>query len=81
MDPGGCPNFTGCRLTNGHLELDASSVDKYIQVYCHSPSEKWLQCKRFVCKEQIHFCPDFVMPDSPWEVDEIIDRFENLENK
>lgn len=31
---------------------------------------------RYRAKEEIYFCPDFVMPDSKMTMDEIIDKFD-----
>jgi hypothetical protein len=60
---------------------DAALRERYIRLYCRSADPGYNNCKRFITKENIHFCPDFVMPDTTFTVEEIVERFEELDNK
>lgn len=77
-----CPNMLSCKLVldTGFI-ADTSLRERYIKLYCTKGGLRYSTCKRFITKEKIHFCPDFVMPDTIFTVDEIIERFEELENK
>lgn len=72
-----CPNYANCQLVhlNG-LVIPESLRKDYIQSYCLHPGENWKQCKRYQTNEILHFCPDFVFPDTPLSTHEIIDRFD-----
>ncbi|HOY39694.1 MAG: hypothetical protein KBB11_09700 [Bacteroidales bacterium] len=49
----------------------------YISNYCKNSSGNWSNCKRLITKNEIHFCPDFVLPDTVESVSEIIDIYDN----
>jgi hypothetical protein len=73
-----CPNYSNCQLIkiDGFLESE-DKRQNYIKAYCTSDNEKWGNCKRYMTHHLLHFCPDFVLPDTLLCVDEIIDRYEN----
>lgn len=77
-----CPNMFSCKLVQdtGFIN-DAALRERYIRLYCRSADPGYNNCKRFITKENIHFCPDFVMPDTTFTVEEIVERFEELDNK
>lgn len=79
MAPNHCPNFENCALVHMGLGLETATKENYINNYCKAGQWRWNECKRLKCKEQIHFCPDFVLPDMSLTIDEIVDRFEELE--
>lgn len=72
-----CPNREACKLylLEGFIEKEVQRLD-YIKLWCQSDQTKWSSCTRYVVKEAIHFCPDFVLPDSNMTPDEVIDRFD-----
>lgn len=73
-----CPNYRECILVNDKDFL-SNSEDKaiYKSEYCESKDKKWLICKRYMTKEEINFCPDFVLPDTGMSVVDIIEKFDN----
>ncbi len=75
-----CPNYNRCDLVVKKLNLDKARYNYYIDNYCCCNNEAWLRCKRFRVKGTIHFCPDFVLPDTEMSIDEIIDMFDNINN-
>lgn len=75
---GKCKNILSCRMVTTNQVIDDESLKgQYMKKYCNADKEIWMDCKRFTVKETLQFCPDFVLPDSPWTLDEIINKFEN----
>lgn len=78
MDDSYCPNYNICKLVN---ELgftgDEAQRKNYISEYCKANATKWDSCKRLIAKNILNFCPDFVLPDTPLSVDEIVDKFDD----
>ena len=73
-----CPNYASCKLVKANkLEIGDNVRQLYLEKYCSTNSDAWKSCKRFQCKEAIHFCPDFVLPDTKLSIDEIIDQFDS----
>lgn len=73
----GCPNIPGCQVI--HIEGFAGSEarkDIFIRTYCTAGESQWLNCRRFQVKRELNLCPAFVMPDSSFTIDEILDRLE-----
>lgn len=71
-----CPNYSKCTLVNS-ISFDTGDKDRlaYIEDYCRPGLKGWAHCRRFQCREKLHFCPDFVLPDSNLSFEDIIDRF------
>ena len=75
-----CPNYINCQLVHKEEVLpDKKKQGQYIRDYCLAGKEAWGQCKRYLTKKELNFCPDFVLPDSPWSPDEILDILEERE--
>jgi hypothetical protein len=55
---------------------DPKEKEAYMDTWCRDIEEKWKDCKRFITKAELGFCPDFVVPDTSSSIDEIIDKFE-----
>jgi len=73
-----CPNYSSCKLVKSNgLELDEKVRQQYLDTYCTTKSADWESCKRYQCRKVLHFCPDFVFPDTDSTVDEIVDQFDN----
>ena len=80
MEPARCPNYDQCALVSRGLDMDEGAYKAYIDSFCCCKKEAWSSCMRFRAKKEIHFCPDFVLPDSHYTIEEIIDRFDNKHN-
>jgi hypothetical protein len=77
-----CPNMLSCKLVqDAGFIADTAIRERYISIYCKNGDLGYNTCKRFITKMNIHFCPDFVMPDTTFSIDEIIERFEEFERK
>jgi|WetSurMetagenome_2_1015567.scaffolds.fasta_scaffold142682_2 hypothetical protein len=76
-----CPNYHSCQLINieGFLKSQ-SRREQYMEEYCSGKLENWKNCTRFRTHGALHFCPDFVFPDTGLTLDEIMDRFDNGSN-
>jgi hypothetical protein len=73
-----CPNYPTCQLIHipGFVESETLR-ESYEKDFCNHGRENWKNCKRLQTHRILHFCPDFVFPDSCLSLDEIIDRFDN----
>jgi len=69
-----CPKTEKCPLFNGNLLKRSESEITYKKLYCSAGESKWKQCKRFMVSESTGKCPDFVMPNSTYTLEEIIAR-------
>ena len=70
-----CPKYRNCRLFNGHLLKRKQSEEAYKNLYCQNYTEKnWEQCKRYQVSERIGETPDWVMPNSGYSIDEIVQK-------
>jgi hypothetical protein len=75
-----CPNTTTCKLVNNIDFLEDKALrDRYIKSYCKGGKSNFESCTRYTTKNTIHFCPDFVLPDTDMTLNEIIDKYEQLE--
>lgn len=73
-----CPSFENCQLVfDKNIVKDKEVRNNYIIQYCKSKNHSWYNCKRFMTKQKLNFCPDFVLPDSKHSPDEIIDKYDN----
>lgn len=68
-----CPKIENCRLFNDQLLKRKESAETYKNLYCRDP-QKHKECKRYVVSEQVGRCADFVLPNSSYSVEEIIER-------
>lgn len=76
MEP--CPNRYTCPLiSKADYPVETSVREQYKQVYCLAGEAAWKSCRRFQLKEELHLCPDFVLPDSGDSTDEILDKIES----
>jgi len=75
-----CPNFDICRLVNADdYKIEKEARKTYLKQYCKSETDKWDYCKRYIVKEELNFCPDFVLPDMELSSMEIMDKFDDDE--
>jgi len=77
LNNSGCPNQKSCQIlhVDGFLK-DAETKAFYRNSFCEADNAVWNTCKRFQTKTALNLCPDFVMPDSTFSLDEILDRLE-----
>ena len=55
---------------------DEIKREENMELWCRKNKEVWSNCTRFNTKKSLGFCPDFVLPDTPLSIDEIVDKFE-----
>jgi len=73
-----CPNYTTCKLlTTEKVVTDAETKNEYLVNYCEGGQEKWTNCMRYKVFQELGFCPDFVFPDSYWEIRGILNKLED----
>ena len=48
--------------------------------YCQRTQEHWSVCKRFIIKNELGTCPDFVLPDTTLSLPEIIAKFDEQQD-
>jgi hypothetical protein len=73
-----CPNYTNCKLVTGSsIVTDQKTKETYLEDYCRKNEKNWSQCKRYLTKIKLNFCPDFVLPDTNLTPDEIINKFDD----
>jgi len=72
-----CPNLKSCSFINSDFSESCNrGKDFYLTGFCRSDNSNWGKCKRFQIKAILDFCPDFVLPDSQMDVDQIMDMFD-----
>jgi len=75
-----CPNYPTCQLIHVTGFVESQSIrEQYIQNFCTSVQETWKNCKRYLTHSTLHFCPDFVFPDTLLSIGEIMDKFDHEE--
>jgi hypothetical protein len=81
MDQNFCPNYKGCQIiVNDLFVTDQNKKQYYLQTYCEAGNDSWKACMRFKTKLALNFCPEYILPDSNFTIDEILDKFEELSN-
>ena len=74
-----CPNVAQCKLiSDAAFVIPKEKKDNYLDEFCRSTTEKWKDCKRYLTRLALNFCPDFVLPDTQMTIDEIIDEFDSV---
>ncbi len=71
-----CPRTSTCPLFNGNLLKRKESAETYKALYCRS-DVKYKECKRLIVTEKAGSVADFVMPNSTYTVEEIIERMKS----
>jgi hypothetical protein len=74
-----CPNYEGCQLLNSDsVTANNNLKNKYRIDYCTNTN--WKNCKRYISKSTLNFCPDFVFPDTPLNPSEIMNKYDEQLN-
>jgi len=68
-----CPKTPKCPLFNNGLLKRQQSAETYKKMYCNVPSN-FANCKRYIIAEKAGKCPDYVLPNSSYTIDEILER-------
>ncbi len=72
-----CPNMPTCFFVNTmRAKMLVNNHTDYIEKYCQGSFTAWSECTRYIVKNAINFCPDFVLPDSKMTPDEVITKFD-----
>ncbi len=71
-----CPRTSTCPLFNDNLLKRKESAETYKALYCRS-DVKYKDCKRYIVVEKVGAVADFVMPNSSYSVEEIIERMKS----
>lgn len=73
-----CPSFSDCQLIKGDkIVSEIKLKEEFISNYCSNDKKNWSQCKRYITKTKLNFCPDFVLPNTSLTPEEIINKFDN----
>jgi len=73
-----CPNKPNCQVFTVEGFVSSPEMQEaFAMIYCDAVPDGWKSCRRFITKNELHLCPDFVLPDSKLTTDEILDRLEN----
>jgi hypothetical protein len=76
-----CENFEICRLVCAKdFKIEPSDKANYIKTYCTAGQDNWSKCNRYVTKSQLDFCPDFVLPDTNYTNQQVLDKFDEGAN-
>lgn len=73
MDNIYCFKRETCKLFSKNLLKRKQSEEVYKSLYCNTKSN-WKNCKRYLVSKEIGTCPDFVMPNSSYTVEDIISK-------
>jgi len=69
-----CPRTEKCPLFNNNLLKRPESADVYRKMFCTAGVEGYTKCKRYIVSEKVGKCADFIMPNSTYSIDQIIER-------
>ena len=76
-----CENYNTCRLVNAEdFTIETAKKQEYLKKDCTAGHPRWSECKRFIVKRELGFCPDFVLPDSKFTIAEVVDKFDEGKN-
>jgi|GEM_PF-1422697 len=69
-----CPRALMCPLFKQDTSNGGYSSEKYKKIYCEAGIKAYSNCKKYIIYNLINTCPNYVMPNSSFSVDEIISR-------
>ena len=68
-----CPKTPTCAIFNDRILTSDKSTETYKNLYCRS-AEKYKTCKRYLVSEKVGKCADYIMPNSSFSVDELVEQ-------
>ncbi len=73
-----CPRQKVCNLFNDKIKTFKSkkSLEIYKKLYCNAKDEYWKECKRLMIYKKTGKWADFIMPNSSYTIEQIIERME-----
>ena len=71
-----CPFYKQCGIFDKYLN-GASNSGIYKNLFCHRGMEGHENCKRYKVYETLGNCPDSILPNSSYSVQEIIENIDN----
>lgn len=73
-----CPNAANCQILHKDgFVANEQTKEFYRNHFCRiDTAEGYFSCMRFITKQELGFCPDFVFPDSKMTIDDIITKIE-----
>jgi hypothetical protein len=82
MEDPHCPNYSTCQLVQAtSIVSDPQKKQFFLDAYCLRGIEAYSLCKRYIAKNALNLCPDFLLPDSPLSPSEIIEEFDRLSDE
>jgi len=76
-----CTNYSSCQLLNSNqVTADNQLKIKFDKEFCSNPNMEWKNCKRYITRHALNFCPDFVLPDTLLTPGEILNEYDNQMN-
>lgn len=71
-----CIYYEGCPILTGKAGIEEAMLDNYKKIYCEAGRDAWGLCRRFQVREIVGRCPLDVLPDAPYDAEEIIERYD-----
>ena len=69
-----CPRIPKCPLFNNEIEVGKEKLESYKNIYCNNGESEFVKCKRYLVRDAVMKCAEFIMPDSPETADDLIER-------
>lgn len=74
-----CPKTPTCRLFNGDILQKNTSEEIYKALFCTAGIEKFSTCMRMRISQKYGKCPDFVLPNSSFTEEQILEKLNSEE--
>ncbi|MCX8110748.1 MAG: hypothetical protein N3D15_05820 [Syntrophorhabdaceae bacterium] len=71
-----CIYYATCPILTGKAEIEEVLLDNYRITYCEAGRDAWVLCRRYQVREMAGRCPLEILPDTPYDVEEIIERYD-----
>jgi hypothetical protein len=73
-----CPNAVNCQVLHKEgFVKDEETKEYYRARFCSVDSKNgYFSCVRFITKQKLGFCPDFIFPNTEMTIDEIFNKLE-----
>ena len=68
-----CENYDNCKLIKDeNFVSPREKRSHFIELYCEDKNKGWEKCNRYNIKKVLGFCPEFVLPDTAYNPEEVI---------